>query len=132
MRGEFGVAGDALKRPVGFLFAGNNFHAQPGGGLDGGGEGFGIPGIARGAGGDDAGGLRAEVARGGGKIFHSRGGGGDGGGLEEVIFVEALAEAGLLAVFEQGARFAAGDFGDEEFDGVSADINDGTFLRRRG
>ena len=63
LRRQLRIGGHAMKRPLGFLFAGNDFHFQARRGFDRGNQFLGVDRIARGAGGDDADGIRLQFAR---------------------------------------------------------------------
>ena len=94
------------KRPYGLLPAGNDFNLQSRGRLDGGNQILGIDRVARGAGGDDADGPGAVLARRPGKIGDGIGGIGDGLHLQPAGFIKALAEAGLPAFLVHRLRVA--------------------------
>lgn len=123
---EFGIGADAAVAEVGFLIAGEDFHRELEGGMEGVDEIGAIRGFADGGGGDDADGGRL---MGTGEVDQSVGGEGgalDGFREEATMFEEALAEAGLFAQFGDGEHGAVVDVGDEEFEGIGADVEDGT------
>ncbi len=98
-----GIGRNALKGPVGFLLAGNDFHFQTGVALNGGSELAGVDGVARGAGGDDAGRGGSEFAGLGGEGCDGLRGMGDGLGLQVVGGKKPRAEASLFAALQTGS-----------------------------
>ena len=86
--------------------------------------------VTGGAGGDDADDGRALRTGSGRELPGSAGGVQDGLGLESMGLVEALAQAGLPAGFEDGNDVVARHVGDEELHRVGPDVDDGTALHR--
>lgn len=122
------VGENAAEGPVGFLFAADDVDRELGGLVDGLEEVVGVARVAGGAGGDGADGESAEgtgLVREGGDGL---GGAGDGFGLEGVGLVEPLSEAGLLADFQDRFDRVGVEVGDEEFDRVGSDVDDGAAL----
>ena len=81
--------------------------------------------VARGAGGEDADGGGIFFLREAGEFRHGGSGVRDGRRLQNVRFVKPLTEPRLPAFFQHRAHLATGHVGDEQFDRVGADINDG-------
>ena len=127
---QFRIAGHAAKDPFGLLLPGEYLDGQSRFPADGGGQFGGIEGVARRAGADDADGRGAQFRRPGGIAGGGGGGGGDGGGEQLAGGVETGAQAGLGAGFQNRRDPRAGHVGDEQFDGIGADVNDGAALRR--
>ena len=84
-----------------------------------------VGGFAGGAGGEDAEGCGAEFAGLIGELADDVGGFVDAVGLKDARFEHALAKPGLFASLQDGRDDSIMLVGDEDFDGIAADIDDG-------
>jgi hypothetical protein len=89
----------------------------------------GVVRVTGGAGGDDARRWSAPFTRSRRKRRHRRGRLADGRGLELACLVETPPQPRLPAFFVQWRHRPASDLGDEQLDGIGADINDGPAKR---
>ena len=121
---ELRVGGHTLKPQGRLLLARDDFDLQAGGLLDRGGELVAVHGLARGAGGDDADRDGLCLAGHGREAGDGLGGGADGLGLQAMRLVEAVPEAGLLALLADRPNLTAVHIGHQQLHGVGADIND--------
>jgi hypothetical protein len=119
-----GIRRHPVKRPVRLLFTRDDFHLQTRGAFYGVEQSPGIPGVARGAGGDDPDGFRLPFTR------RARETGDDGGGLrhrfglQPVRLIKSLSEPRLFALLAQRPHVPTLNLGDEQLDRVRANIND--------